>query len=174
MSEKSLTFDELFERCKEKDLTLKDILPGLLSNLAAQGDADAIAALERQKQAALASAVAVVPETHAVVPKEPSEAMLRPFYECPPDELGLAWSAMLVIAAKAAPPAPVRSVSAERLAELERDAARYQWLEVHHDSGLNGIELCRDDGNDGPRPIQQALGNFVDAALAQQAEVKHG
>lgn len=134
MSEKSLTFDELFERCKEKDLTLKDILPGLLSNLAAQGDADAIAALERQKQAALASAVAVVPETHAVVPKEPTQEMVSAghvatwaVFDDEDAALRSQYAAMLA----AAPPAPVRSVSAERLAELERLAARYQWLKNH-------------------------------------------
>lgn len=33
----------------------------------------------------------------AQVPVEPTEAMLRPFYACPPDELKLAWMAMLKI-----------------------------------------------------------------------------
>lgn len=33
-----------------------------------------------------------------LVPVEPTEAVLRPFYECPPDELLLAWDAMLKIA----------------------------------------------------------------------------
>lgn len=52
-----------------------------------------------------APAVAGVPEGMVLVPVEPTKAMLRPFYECPPDELGLAWSATLAIAA-AAPSAP--------------------------------------------------------------------
>lgn len=37
-------------------------------------------------------------EEKVLVPVEPTDAMLRPFYECPPDELRLAWSAMLIIA----------------------------------------------------------------------------
>ena len=31
-------------------------------------------------------------------PVKPTEGMLRPFYDCPPDELELAWSAMLAVA----------------------------------------------------------------------------
>ena len=31
------------------------------------------------------------------LPREPTEAMLRPFYGCPPDELRLAWETMLTI-----------------------------------------------------------------------------
>lgn len=37
-------------------------------------------------------------EALALVPVKPTEAMLRPFYECPPEELELAWTAMLEIA----------------------------------------------------------------------------
>lgn len=40
-----------------------------------------------------------VGEGWVMVPKEPTEAMLRPFYECPPDELPLAWAAMLMVVA---------------------------------------------------------------------------
>lgn len=32
------------------------------------------------------------------VPVEPTEELLRAFHECPPDELGLAWQAMVTIA----------------------------------------------------------------------------
>jgi hypothetical protein len=35
------------------------------------------------------------------IPRKPSEAMLRPFYDCPPDELGLAYETMLVMVASA-------------------------------------------------------------------------
>jgi hypothetical protein len=38
------------------------------------------------------------PEGLSLVPVTPTEAMLRPFYECPPDELPLAWAAMLTVA----------------------------------------------------------------------------
>ena len=37
------------------------------------------------------------PEGLVSVPLKPTTAMLRPFYECPPDELELAWDAMLAI-----------------------------------------------------------------------------
>ena len=54
-----------------------------------------------------------VPEGMTVVPETASDAMLRPFYECPPDELQLAWQAALLIAQKqsraAAPAAPDHS-----------------------------------------------------------------
>jgi len=43
--------------------------------------------------------VAAIPEGMVLVPKEPTEAMLRPFYGCQPDELGLAFEAMLQISA---------------------------------------------------------------------------
>lgn len=48
----------------------------------------------------LAAGVAAVgaPSMHALVPVEPDQALLRPFCECPPDELPLAWAAMLRIA----------------------------------------------------------------------------
>lgn len=32
-----------------------------------------------------------------IVPKEPTAAMLRPFLKCPPEELPLAWAAMLIV-----------------------------------------------------------------------------
>jgi hypothetical protein len=38
------------------------------------------------------------PEGMELVPVEPSDAILRPFYECPPAELKLAWQAALTIA----------------------------------------------------------------------------
>lgn len=38
------------------------------------------------------------PEGWQLVPNEADDALLRPFYECPPDELRLAWSASLLIA----------------------------------------------------------------------------
>lgn len=49
-----------------------------------------------------------------LVPEVPTEAMLRPFYECPPDELKLAWQAMLAITEAAerrvaAPAAPAQA-----------------------------------------------------------------
>ena len=37
-------------------------------------------------------------EAPAMVPVKPTEAMLRPFYNCPPEELELAYQAMLAIA----------------------------------------------------------------------------
>jgi hypothetical protein len=43
------------------------------------------------------AAAAKLPATHVMVPVEPTDAMLRPFYDCPPDELKLAWQAMLHI-----------------------------------------------------------------------------
>ncbi|MFJ3047027.1 hypothetical protein ACIPEN_14445 [Herbaspirillum chlorophenolicum] len=44
--------------------------------------------------AALAKAV---PEGFVVVPKEPTEGMLRPFYNCPPEELRMGYVAMLMV-----------------------------------------------------------------------------
>jgi hypothetical protein len=43
-----------------------------------------------------------------LVPTDPTKAMLRPFYQCPPDELILAWQAALCIAKRlaAAPQEP--------------------------------------------------------------------
>lgn len=38
-----------------------------------------------------------LPKGWQLVPLEPTEAMLRPFYECPPDELRLAWMAAMKI-----------------------------------------------------------------------------
>lgn len=37
------------------------------------------------------------PDEWQLIPRKPHEAMLRPFYECPPDELDLAYQAMLAI-----------------------------------------------------------------------------
>lgn len=37
-------------------------------------------------------------DAFVLVPREPSEALLRAFYECPPEELSIAWNAMLYIA----------------------------------------------------------------------------
>lgn len=48
---------------------------------------------------AAAQALAV-PEGWQMVPKEADDAMLRPFYDCPPEELPLAWQAALYIAGK--------------------------------------------------------------------------
>ena len=38
------------------------------------------------------------PEGYQLVPHEPTDALLRPFYNCPPDELQHAWSAALRVA----------------------------------------------------------------------------
>ena len=38
------------------------------------------------------------PEGYQLVPHEPTHALLRPFYNCPPDELQHAWSAALRVA----------------------------------------------------------------------------
>lgn len=51
-----------------------------------------------------------IPAGFALLPLESSDALLRPFYECPPEELKLAWQAMHMIAKKMHPapalPAP--------------------------------------------------------------------
>lgn len=55
-------------------------------------------------------------EREISVPVEPTEALLRPFYECPPDELRLAWAAMVQVAKVAArtlPPAIESASGAE-------------------------------------------------------------
>ncbi len=39
---------------------------------------------------------------YVLVPVEPEQKYLRPFHSCPPDELGLAWSAMVTVARVAA------------------------------------------------------------------------
>ena len=39
-----------------------------------------------------------VPDGFALVPVKSDDAILRPFYNCPPDELGLAWDAALRVA----------------------------------------------------------------------------
>lgn len=50
-----------------------------------------------------------VPAGYALVPVKATTAMLRPFYACPPEELELAWQALLIVAKNtAAPPAPAR------------------------------------------------------------------
>lgn len=46
--------------------------------------------------------VEVVARKLAIVPREATEAMLRPFFECPPDELPLAWEAAMFIGSKLA------------------------------------------------------------------------
>ena len=38
------------------------------------------------------------PEGYQLVPHEPTDALLRPFYNCPPDELQHAWSSALRVA----------------------------------------------------------------------------
>lgn len=61
---------------------------------------------------------AVVPEGWELVPKEPTEAILRPFYECPPDELNLAWQAALYIANRSASPAAPQVAGWRRMARV--------------------------------------------------------
>jgi hypothetical protein len=59
---------------------------------------DALAALIPQECGQVGAEVARVPEGFWLAPLEPSEAILRPFYECPPEELKLAWAAAIAIA----------------------------------------------------------------------------
>jgi hypothetical protein len=47
-----------------------------------------------------------VPAGHVLVPVEPKQKYLRPFHSCPPDELELAWSAMVTVARVSASKAP--------------------------------------------------------------------
>lgn len=44
-----------------------------------------------------------IPEGWVMVPKAPTDAMLRPFMDCPDDELRLAWEAMLRIVLSTVP-----------------------------------------------------------------------
>lgn len=68
-----------------------------------------------------------VPDGWALVPIEPDDALMRPFYACPPDELSLAWRAMHMVAAKksrglASTPAPAqREPSEATIAQIDRE-----------------------------------------------------
>jgi hypothetical protein len=59
--------------------------------------------LARERKMPVLAAIQAVPavfEGWRWVPVEPSDALLRPFYECPADELKLAWQAMHMVSAK--------------------------------------------------------------------------
>lgn len=78
---------------------------------------EALADLYRQVCAAIeADRAQKVPDGWALVPIEPDDALMRPFYACPPDELSLAWRAMHMVAARksrllASTPAPAQQES---------------------------------------------------------------
>lgn len=74
--------------------------------------------------------------SHRLVPVEPTEAMLRPFYECPPDELKLAWMVMLKIAEVQAQRS---AVSSEITATPCREDGCCQYAIDH---GAEGLGAC--------------------------------
>lgn len=49
---------------------------------------------------------------YVLVPVEPEQKYLRPFHSCPPEELELAWQAMVTVARVAAPKAPQQAAPA--------------------------------------------------------------
>lgn len=114
--------------------------------------AERLTALEAEQR------VGVVPEDCVVVPKEPSDALLRPFYECPPDELGLAWSAMQRIAGKNA---PLPTLTPQRLAELQANERRYLWLLPR----LRVINAAAMDGSRRPAIEVRVGGAFFDCGV---------
>jgi hypothetical protein len=56
-----------------------------------------------------------IPEGWALIPLESSDALLRPFFMCPPEELKLAWQAMHMIAKKMHPAPAVSAPAVEDL-----------------------------------------------------------
>jgi hypothetical protein len=109
-----------------------------------------------------------------LVPREPDDALLRPFYECPPEELRLAWNAMLYIAARrstatqVASPSPAR----EEAGKDALDAARYRWLREQPDNtdapriDVVHWTVADEASNAGEGLRMDALDAAIDAALA--------
>ena len=97
-----------------------------------------------------------VPEGWQMVPEVASDAMLRPFYECPPEELQLAWQAAVQIAkkqAKAVAPdqfrdaakmmaepaeVPMTQAATDVLAERQRQISAEGWTPDHDDEHDDG------------------------------------
>jgi hypothetical protein len=57
------------------------------------------------------------------VPVEPTAALLRPFHECPPEELELAWQAMVAVARSKTPNVGAKLTAAAGGVRLVRDDA---------------------------------------------------
>ena len=55
------------------------------------------------------------PQGWVGVPSKPTTAMLRPFYACPPDELELAWDAMLAITGVQAKTEPISDAELKQM-----------------------------------------------------------
>jgi len=105
-----------------------------------------------------------VPDGWALVPIDPDDALLRPFYACPPDELGLAWRAMQMVAARksrllASTPAPAQQpLTDEQIYGLYRRAG----LEVYHQRDAVVQRTYDRCINDFARAIEQAHGIGVE------------
>ncbi|AOG22053.1 hypothetical protein [Acidovorax sp. RAC01] len=67
---------------------------------------------EAAYRAMLAAAPKAPQPGYVLVPVEPEQKYLRPFHSCPPEELELAWQAMVTVARVAAPKAPQQAAPA--------------------------------------------------------------
>lgn len=91
--------------------------------------------LRKQWDAATPAPAPAVPAGFVLVPVDASPAMLRPFYECPPEELTLAWRAALLVAAAQAR----RSVEPKVEAPVAGDTRPAAWLRS------DGLKAITDD-----------------------------
>jgi hypothetical protein len=120
-----------------------------------------------------------------LVPTEPDQALLRPFWQCPPEELRLAWQAMLMVAAakqrRAASPvaAPVEARPVAYAVFAKNGNIRI-WSTNHDlhewaaDEGLSVTPLyaspvAADTQGDAQDDREEALGNSIRALVAGYA-----
>lgn len=74
---------------------------------------------------------------YVLVPVEPEQKYLRPFHSCPPDELGLAWQAMVTVARVAAPKAPQQAAPDMEDAQCRSESS--EWVPPPSDDGDGSV-----------------------------------
>lgn len=135
------------------------------------------AELDRLREQLAANPLAVVPDTHVMVPKEPTPELIEAIAAAStnavwPHSFGeyaqriRRTNARRAHRAVIAAAPSLRTLTAEEWERMERDAARYRFIR-HQDTDLD--KLCADNwGPDGEVYSGEALDAAIDAAIAKQ------